>query len=301
MKIGLIGLGKMGRNLALNIAGHGHEVVAYNRTREKTDELVREEKKIKGAYSIEELKSMLSPPRIVWLMVSAGAPTEEMVGELSRVLEKGDIIIDGGNSFYKDSIRRYGELKEREIHFLDIGTSGGISGARNGACYMAGGDVAAYNAIEPVLRDTAVKGGYGHVGPAGSGHFVKMIHNGIEYGMMESIGEGFEILKRYNPEFDFGSISKIWSNGSIISGHLMSLSARMFSNDPLLDDVESKIGQSGEGLWTLKAALELNVAAPAISASVFKRFETHEPSDFSSKVIQGLRKEFGGHDTKNRL
>lgn len=301
MEIGIIGLGRMGKNLALNMAGHGHKVVVYNRTKEKSEELAKEEPRIKIAQTPDELKSMLQTPRIVWLMVPAGDATAEMIGSLTGLLEKDDILIDGGNSYYKDSIKRYEQLKEKGIRFMDIGTSGGIEGAREGACYMAGGDESAYKIVEPLLKDTSVEGGYGYMGPAGSGHFVKMVHNGIEYGMMQSIGEGFEILKRYNQEFDFGKISKVWANGSIISGHLMNLSERMFLGDPTLEKIEPVIGQSGEGLWTLNTALELNVPAPAITASVFKRFETHDPSDFSSRVIQGLRREFGGHDTKNRI
>jgi len=301
MKIGLIGLGRMGRNLALNIAEKNHELVVYNRTKAKIDEIIKENKNIQGAYSLEELKNKLESPRIVWLMVPSGEVTQEMINELTKILDKGDIIIDGGNSFYKDSIKRYNMLKEKGIKFLDIGTSGGIEGARNGACYMAGGDKEIFEIIEPILKDSAVENGYGYMGPAGSGHFVKMVHNGIEYGMMQSIGEGFEVLKQHNPEFDFKNISKVWSNGSIISSYLMDLAQRMFSNDPELKELDPKIGQSGEGLWTLKTALDLNVSLPAITASIFKRFDTQKSPDFSSKVIQGLRKEFGGHDAKNRL
>ena len=301
MKIGLIGLGRMGKNLALNIAEKNHQLVVYNRTKEKIDTIITENQNIKGAYSLEELKNKLESPRVVWLMVPSGEPTQEMIVDLTKVLEKGDLIIDGGNSFYKDSIKRYTDLKEKGINFLDIGTSGGIEGARNGACYMAGGDKEIFEIIEPILKDTSVENGYGYMGSAGSGHFVKMVHNGIEYGMMQSIGEGFEVLKQHNPKFDFKNISKVWSNGSIISSYLMSLAQRMFSNDPKLEKIESKIGQSGEGLWTLKTALDLNVSLPAITASIFKRFDTQKSQDFSSKVIQGLRKEFGGHDAKNRL
>jgi len=301
MKIGLIGLGRMGRNLALNIAEKNHELVVYNRTKEKIDEIIKENQSIQGAYSLEELKNKLESPRIVWLMIPSGEPTEEMINELTKNLDKGDIIIDGGNSFYKDSIKRYNMLKERGIKFLDIGTSGGIEGARNGACYMVGGDKEIFEIIEPILKDSAVKNGYDYMGPAGSGHFVKMVHNGIEYGMMQSIGEGFEVLKQHNPNFDFKNISKVWSNGSIISSYLMDLAQRMFSNDLELKELDPKIGQSGEGLWTLKTALDLNVSLPAITASIFKRFDTQKSQDFSSKVVQGLRKEFGGHDAKNRL
>jgi len=301
MKIGLIGLGRMGKNLSLNIAEKNYQIVVYNRTKEKIDEIIKENSNIHGAYSLKELKDKLDSPRIIWLMVPSGKPTEEMINELTKNLDTGDIIIDGGNSFYKDSIKRYNMLKEKGIKFLDIGTSGGIEGARNGACYMAGGDKEIFEIIEPILKDTSVENGYGYMGSAGSGHFVKMVHNGIEYGMMQSIGEGFEVLKQHNPEFDFKNISKVWSNGSIISSYLMDLAQRMFSKDPKLKELNPKIGQSGEGLWTLKTALELNVSLPAITASIFKRFDTQKSQDFSSKVIQGLRKEFGGHDAKNRI
>jgi len=301
MKIGLIGLGRMGSNLALNMANKGHELVVYNRSREKTEELVKENKNFKGVFSLEELKKHLPPPRTVWVMVSSGEAVNETIKELTQILEKGDLIIDGGNSYYKDTIHRAAELEKQGFRFLDVGTSGGIAGARNGACYMVGGRKEDYQKIELLLKDTSVKDGYGYVGPAGSGHFVKMVHNGIEYGMMQSIGEGFELLKQHNPQADFTTIAHIWANGSIIRGYLMDLTFNMFQKDKTLEKQPTIIGQNGEGLWTLKTALELGVAVPTISAAVNKRFESQRSSDFAGKVIQGLRGEFGGHDTKNRL
>ncbi len=301
MKIGIIGLGRMGWNLALNISENGHEVIVYNRTKEKIDNILKENNNLIGAYSLEELTEKLNSPRIVFILIPSGEPATQMINKVSELFEKEDIIIDAGNSFYKDSITRAEKLKEKGIYFLDMGTSGGIEGARNGACFMVGGNKEAYEKIAPILKDSSVENGYGYVGESGKGHFVKMVYNGIEYAMMQAIGEGFEILHRHDQKFDFKEISKIWANGSIITGHLMNLTYRMFSNDKKLEGLDTEIGQSGEGLWTLQTALEYKVSLPAITSSIFKRFESKNPTDFSSKVIQGLRKEFGGHDSKDRV
>ena len=299
-KIGLIGLGRMGKNLALNMIDNGFSVVVYNRTKEKTEDFVKETSH-EGAYTLKEFVEKLPVPRVVWIMIPSGEPTESMIDKLSSLLSEGDIIIDGGNSFYQDTLRRNKKLQEKGIRFLDVGTSGGVEGARNGACYMIGGNKSAFDLLEPLFEKTSVKNGYGYFGKSGNGHFIKMVHNGIEYGMMQVTGEGFEILKKYDNNLDFEKVARVWSNGSVIRGWLMELTQRMFSKDPSLKDVPSEIGQSGEGLWTLQEALHQNISTPVIAASIFRRFDSQKNFDFSTKVIQGLRKEFGGHGTEVRL
>ncbi len=300
MKFGLIGLGRMGANLARNAATNGHHIIAYNRTTQKADDLAKTDG-ITAAHTIEELFKNLETPRIIWLMVPAGKPIDSMLEQLSPSLEQGDIVIDGGNSFYKDSKHRAQTLAKKGVQYLDIGVSGGISGARDGACMMAGGDKEAYASVEPLIASVCVDGGYGYMGPSGAGHFVKMVHNGIEYGMMQALGEGYQLLDKSEFTFSYQDVSRVWANGSVIRGWLVELLEQQFSSDPTLETIPSKVGQSGEGLWTLQEALEKSVAMPAISSAIFKRFESQDESIFSTKVIQALRKGFGGHDANNHL
>ncbi|MFT9493567.1 phosphogluconate dehydrogenase (NAD(+)-dependent, decarboxylating) [Anaerosolibacter sp.] len=293
MEIGIIGLGKMGYNLALNIKGHGHKVVAYNRSPEKIQEA--EDQGVLGAYSIEGLVGKLSTPRVIWLMVPAGNPVDEMIEMLMPLVDQGDMIIDGGNSNYKDTLRRYEKLKEKGIRFADIGTSGGVEGARNGACMMVGAEKDVFERIKPLIKNVCVENGYVHTGEVGSGHYVKMIHNGIEYGMLQAIGEGFEILEKSQFELDYGAIAKVWNHGSVIRGWLMELMERAFEKDPQLQAIKGVIHSSGEGLWTVQEALELQIPVHTIASSLFVRYRSQQEDTFSGKVIAALRNEFGGH------
>ncbi len=296
MEIGIIGLGKMGYNLALNMKDHNHRVVAYNRSKEKIKKI--EQEGVIGAYDIKELVDKLERPRVIWIMVPAGEPVDEMINSLAILLDRDDIIIDGGNSNYKDTLRRYGELKEKGLKFVDIGTSGGIDGARNGACMMIGTENNVFDIIEPIIKDVCVEKGYLHTGRNGSGHFVKMVHNGIEYGMLQAMGEGFEILEKSQFELDYKEVSRVWNHGSVIRGWLMELMENAFSKDPQLDLIEGVVNSSGEGLWTVQEALELNVPAHVITASLFTRYRSKQEDTFSGKVVAALRNEFGGHSVK---
>lgn len=345
MKIGFSGLGKMGRAMVLHLLEEGVDVVVYNRTKQKIDELCAEfnnetvkqwnhEKKIGKlikAYELMDLVNQLDPPRIIWLMVPQGRPVDEMIfgrknseareqktgdgtGGLIEYLSKGDIVIDGGNSFYKDSVRRFGELNKLGIHFLDIGVSGGLEGASSGACMMVGGEKEIFEKVKPVLEKMAVKDGLAYFGPAGAGHFVKMVHNGVEYGMLEAIGEGFEILNSSHYHFDMHEVAGNWSHGSVVRGWLMELLERALKKDSefrsknselgmknpgrekWLKEVSGEIGGGTTGKWTVETAKELGVEVPAIEAAVEARKKSLKKPRFSGKVIASLRKEFGGHN-----
>ncbi|MDC3412189.1 decarboxylating 6-phosphogluconate dehydrogenase [Aquibacillus sp. 3ASR75-11] len=293
MKLGMLGLGKMGYNLTLNLLDHGHEVVAHDISTEQVKEI--SSNGAIPAYTTNELIQQLDTPRIIWIMVPAGEVTENIVKELGTSLQPGDIVIDGGNSNYKDSIQRGDFLKEKGIHFFDVGTSGGIDGARNGACTMIGGDEKIFKTIEPLFRDVSVDKGYHYTGSLGSGHFLKMIHNGIEYGMMQAIGEGFDILSKSPFDYDYEGVARVWNNGSVIRSWLMELIENAFSKDPNLEAIKGVMHSSGEGKWTVEAALELQTAAPVITLSQLMRYRSLEEDTFSGKVVAALRNEFGGH------
>lgn len=294
MQIGIIGLGKMGLNLAHNLVDHGHEVIGYD------SHAAIEESGFKITSSIKELVGEMAAPRTLWLMVPAGEITETVIGELEQLLEKGDSIIDGGNSNYKDSVRRAEELKQNGLYFFDCGTSGGTEGARNGICAMIGGDAEKFKTIEPLLRDISVENGYLYTGEAGSGHFLKMIHNGIEYGMMQSIAEGFDILSKSNFDFDYEKVAGVWNNGSIISSYLMGMTQSAFSKDAKLEGIKGVMNSSGEGKWTVETALDLNVPAPVITLSLMMRYRSLEDDTFTGKVVAALRNEFGGHAVEKK-
>ncbi|MBC7082720.1 MAG: decarboxylating 6-phosphogluconate dehydrogenase [Firmicutes bacterium] len=293
MEIGLVGLGRMGLNLAINMLSHGHRVVAYNRSPERVR--VAEKEGATGAYSLDELAAKLAAPRVVWLMVPAGRPVDEMLDGLVPHLSSEDIVIDGGNSHYQDTLRRHATLSQRGIRLVDIGTSGGVEGARNGVCAMVGADPEVFSFIEPLLQDISAKHGYLHTGPVGSGHFAKMVHNGVEYGMLQAIGEGFELLERGPFAFDLAAIARVWNHGSVIRGWLMALMEQAFRKDPRLDGIRGVVHSSGEGLWAVKAALDLGVPAPVMAISLLVRYRSEQEDSFAGKVVAALRREFGGH------
>lgn len=298
MEIGLIGLGKMGYNLALNLMENKHNVVAFDVNKEAVKKISGEG--AVGAESISALVKKLSTPRIVWVMVPSGSITEQVVEELKDELAEGDIVIDGGNSHYKDSIQRGKELAEKGIHFFDAGTSGGMAGAREGACMMVGGDREVFSTIELVFRDINVDNGYLYAGKIGSGHFLKMIHNGIEYGMMQAIAEGFEVLEKSDFDFDYEKVARVWNNGSVIRSWLMELTENAFSKDPKLDSIKGIMHSSGEGKWTIETALELQTAMPVTALSLMMRYRSLEEDTFTGKVVAALRNEFGGHAVETK-
>lgn len=314
MKIGFIGLGKMGKAMVLQLLEKGVDVVAYNRTQQKIEELSSEfnnltmkqfsnEKKagkLDKAYSIKDLVEKLKTPRIIWLMVEHGNPVDDVIKSLiSFGIEKNDIVIDGGNSFYKDSVRRYEELKRKGINYLDIGTSGGLEGARSGACVMVGGEEKIFHIVKPILEKISVPGGVAYFGPAGAGHFVKMVHNGIEYGMLQAIGEGFEILEKGPYKLDLHKIALNYTKGSVVRGWLMELLERALRSDPKLENLEGVVGGGSTGEWALKTAYELRLDAPVLAKSLLARKKSQGKPTFSGKVVAALRNQFGGHDVRN--
>lgn len=299
MKIGLIGLGKMGYNLSLNLMDNHHEVVAYDVNKEAVEKLSNEG--ATGAFTVEELVNELPlSPKVVWIMVPAGEVTENVITELKELLSEGDIIIDGGNSNYKESVRRAQDLQEKGIYFFDVGTSGGMEGARNGACTMIGGDAEVFRTIEPIFNDICVENGFMYAGKSGSGHFLKMVHNGVEYGMMQSIAEGFEVLEKSQFDFDYEAVARVWNNGSVVRSWLMELTENAFSKDPKLDSIKGVMQSSGEGKWTVETALDLQTATPVIALSLMMRYRSLEEDTFTGKVVAALRNEFGGHGVVNK-
>ncbi|MFB5265234.1 phosphogluconate dehydrogenase (NAD(+)-dependent, decarboxylating) [Paenibacillus enshidis] len=297
MQVGLIGLGKMGLNLGRNLIDHKHELVAFDVNPAAVTEM--KEYGAVGAASIEELVQSTKAPRVIWVMVPHTI-VDSVLDQLQPMLSEGDIVIEGGNSHYKESIARYERLKESGIRFMDAGTSGGMEGARNGACYMIGGDPEAWEVVEPIFRDTAVDNGYLYAGKAGSGHFLKMVHNGIEYGMMAAIGEGFEVLEKSNFDFDYEQVARVWNHGSVIRSWLMGLTERAFSKDANLDEIKGVMHSSGEGKWTIEEALDLQAATPVIALSLLMRYRSLETDTFTGKVVAALRSEFGGHAVEKK-
>lgn len=299
MRIGMIGLGRMGMNMVRRLLRDDHEVVAFNRSPDKVDQIVDEG--AEGAYSIAELVSKLTAPRIIWIMLPAGKIVDEQIRNLTEMLAPGDIIIEGGNSRYKDDIRRAADLEKKSIHYLDAGVSGGIWGLEVGYCTMVGGEKTVFNTLIPIFESLAPKDGFLYCGPAGSGHFVKMIHNGIEYGMMQAYGEGFALLEAspYKDHLDYRQIAHLWNQGSVIRSWLLELLEDAFKDDPTLNEIIGYVDDSGEGRWTVEQAIESRVAAPVIANSLFARFQSRDANSFSNRVLAALRREFGGHAVKS--
>lgn len=300
MQIGIIGLGRMGMNMARRLLKGGHEVVAYNRTIEKVEELSKE-----GAVkstSLNDFVEKLNKPCIVWLMLPAGEVVDSHIEKLKGLLSPGDIIIDGGNSYYLDDLRRAEDLKPSGIRYMDAGISGGIWGLEVGYCSMIGGDKKDFDYIEPILKTLAPKDGYLYCGPVGAGHFVKMVHNGIEYALMEAYGEGFELLEAspYGKHLDYSKVAHLWNQGSVIRSWLLELLELAFSKDPKLESIEGYVEDSGEGRWTVLEAVKYGVPATAIAHALFKRFQSRNNNLFSDRVLAALRKEFGGHPVKKK-
>jgi len=319
MQLGMVGMGRMGGNMARRLTRDGHEVVALDLDAEKIAALAKEG--IQGATTIPEFIALLKTPRVVWLMVPSGDATESMVNAIAAHFEAGDILIDGGNSYFKDDVRRAEMLKPKGIHYCDVGTSGGVWGLERGYCLMVGADTEVFAHLESIFKTLApgqgnvepthgrpaggtAHMGYLHAGPVGAGHFVKMVHNGIEYGLMQAYGEGFDIMKnadskalpeniRYN--LNLGEIAELWRRGSVVSSWLLDLSAIALSDDPALDSYAGYVQDSGEGRWTIMAAIEESVPADVLTASLFVRFRSRQEHTFAEKMLSAMRKQFGGH------
>lgn len=293
MELGMIGLGRMGANMAERLVRGGHRVISYDRSAEAIQRVV--DKGGIGARSLADFVKQLASPRAIWLMVPSGDPVDQTIEQLLPSLTNGDILIDGGNSNYKDSIRRADKLKAQGMHFVDAGTSGGIWGLENGYCMMIGGDKNIVERLVSIFTTLAPEGGYLHVGPSGAGHFVKMIHNGIEYGMLQAYGEGFELLKASQFDLDLAKISRLWNQGSVVRSWLLELAENAFTKDPRLSSIKGYVEDSGEGRWTVEEAIDKNVPAPVLMLSLFARFASRQDDSFSAKFVAALRNEFGGH------
>ncbi|MBA1244118.1 phosphogluconate dehydrogenase (NAD(+)-dependent, decarboxylating) [Pseudomonas japonica] len=320
MQLGIVGLGRMGGNISRRLMRNGHHTVVYDRNAQAVQAL--EPEGAKGAHSLEDLVANLERPRAVWVMLPAGAPTEDTINELAGLLEPDDVIIDGGNTFYKDDARRAKALLEKQLHYVDVGTSGGVWGLDRGYCMMIGAETAVFERLEPLFETLApgvgeiprTKGreadhiraekGYIHAGPAGAGHFVKMIHNGIEYGMMQAFAEGFDILKTKNstqlPEdqrydLNLADIAEVWRRGSVVSSWLLDLTADALVSDPELAGYSGSVSDSGEGRWTIDAAVEQAVPVPVLASSLFARFRSRQEATYGDKMLSAMRFGFGGH------
>ncbi len=289
MQLGMVGLGRMGGNMAKRLRNGGHEVIGY-----------AHDPTVSDVSSLSELVGSLTAPRTVWVMVPSGAPTEETIRELTGLLDKGDLIVDGGNSNFRDSMRRGAELEKQGLLFVDAGTSGGIWGLEIGYCLMVGGSNEAFQRIQPALETLAPKDGYAHVGPVGAGHFTKMVHNGIEYAMLQAYAEGFEILDASQFDLDMHQLAALWNHGSVVRSWLLELAEGAFAKDPGLSKVRGYVEDSGEGRWTVFEAINQNVPAPAIAASLFARFASRQDNSFAMRMIAALRNEFGGHAVKEK-
>ena len=291
VQVGMVGLGRMGANMAERLRRTGHDAIGYDRDPETSE-----------VASLGELVERLERPRTIWSMVPSGDPTEETIRALAELLDEGDLVVDGGNSYFRDSLRRAQELHGRGILFCDAGVSGGIWGLAEGYCLMVGGTDEAIKRLEPALVALAQEGGYAHVGPAGAGHFVKMVHNGIEYGLLQAYGEGFQLLKASSefPDLDLSQVAEVWRHGSVVRSWLLDLAARALEEDPGLEAIRGYVDDSGEGRWTVLEAVRSGVPVPTIADSLFARFDSRDDDPFAMKLIAALRQQFGGHGVKER-
>jgi len=296
MQLGFVGLGRMGRNMVTRLLRGGHTVVAYDRSADAVAQTA--EAGARGVSSLEALVAALAPPRAIWLMVPAGAPTETTISALAALLSAGDIIIDGGNSNFHDDVRRAQSLAERHVHYVDAGTSGGIWGLQEGYCLMVGGNVEVCERLEPIFRTLAPQDGYLRVGDHGAGHYVKMIHNGIEYGLMQAYAEGFALMHESDYKIDVAAVAALWNHGSVVRSWLLELAARALAEDRDLTALEAYVEDSGEGRWTIQEAIDRGVPLPSITAALFTRFRSRENNPFAERLLAALRNQFGGHAVK---
>jgi 6-phosphogluconate dehydrogenase len=298
MELGMIGLGRMGLNMTIRLLRGGHQMVVTNKTRDPIE--AARQHGARGFERLEDMVSALPPPRNLWAMIPAGPPVDELIGQLEPRLGKGDLIVDGGNSNYQDSRRRHEALGSKGIHFVDAGTSGGIWGLENGYCLMVGGDDEPVRRLAPALETLAPPNGWRHVGPSGAGHFSKMIHNGIEYGMMQSYAEGFELLRSSDYEYDLAALAALWNQGSVVRSWLLELVERAFEKDPGLESIRGYVEDSGEGRWTVQEAIDRAVPTPVLALALMSRFRSRQSDSFRDKVLAALRAEFGGHAVKEK-
>ena len=301
MHTAMIGLGRMGRNMASRLLRGGHALAAYNRTPARAEELKRDEGAA-VAYSLQEVVSLLQPPRVVWLMLPAGDVVDAHLRQLLPELEEGDVVVDGGNTHYREDKRRAEAAAEYGVGYLDAGTSGGVWGLEKGYCLMAGGERWCFELAEPVLATLAPEEGYMHCGPTGAGHFVKMVHNAIEYGMMQAYAEGFELIQasEYADSVDYSALSGLWNRGSVIRSWLLELAEGAFARDPQLASIRGYVEDSGEGRWSVQQAVDTGVNAPVIALSLMQRFRSRQEDTFADRVLAALRREFGGHGVAPR-
>lgn len=298
MEIGFIGLGKMGMNMVTRLQGDKHRVVAYDRMTDLVKEAER--RGCVGASSLADLVSKLTPPRAVWVMVPSGSPTEETIKAVAGLLQKGDMIVDGGNTRFVDDVRRAAELKQKGLDYVDVGTSGGIWGLKFGYCLMVGGEREAVARLEPILKTLAPENGWAHVGGHGAGHYVKMVHNGIEYSIMQGYAEGFELMSKSEYKLDLAKIADLWMHGSVIRSWLLELAAGALAQDPRLEHLKGYVQDSGEGRWMIAEAIEKDVPVPTLTAALFTRFRSRQEESFAEKMLAALRNAFGGHSVRKR-
>ena len=296
MDVGLIGLGKMGGNMATRLLRAGHRVVGHARQQQALDRLTADGGE--AARSVEELVAALAPPRVVWLMVPAGDVTQQVLEDVAGRLDPGDVVIDGGNSRWTDTLRRASELERRGLRYVDAGTSGGIWGLQEGYCLMVGAHEDTFATIEPLLRDLAPPQGYARVGRTGAGHFTKMVHNGVEYALMQAYAEGFDLLRASEFDLDLHQIAGLWRRGSVVRSWLLDLAERALAEDPDLEALDAWVSDSGEGRWTVEAAIGLAVPAPTIAAALWERFSSRQDNSFAHRLLAALRNQFGGHAVK---